>query len=619
MAEHAPVKPLHPVSQNQLSKYAAVNESHEPEVYWQNQGLIKRCPVKEHRGSEAKKTKNMLAPNSRTNLNFSNSAADWDGQTLPSQTVADNAPVSTHSPDCTITFDLTGRILTWNAAAEQLLGYSAGEMVGQNISRLAVAGRGESLKRRKDGAEIGVQAKLAPVLDAEGGVCGTSATYTATSQKAGHPKVMLATAGAGGTVATVRLLKKRGFDVSVVSSERLGTAAWSNCATDAYQGPPESDGEGFLKWLMETGKANPGHVLLPTSDQTSWLYTVNAAELNQYYRTYQPPVATMSRILDKNLFGEAVIRAGLSILPNWEPKNMEELTAIAPTLPYPILIKPRTHVHRLRNDKGLVVHTKAEMIEKYAQYCDVESLRAADNPLLPDAGLPILQQFVDVSKEGVYSISGFIDRTGELFVSRRSVKVFQRSQPVGVGICFESRPAAPALSNGVRRLCRELGYFGLFEVEFIRFGDTWAAIDFNPRLFNQIGLDIRRGMPLPYFACLDALGEHEALRQAIAESEKFDQDAEAVFCDRFTFRSILVAKVLTGRISRTDLSYWRNWMKRHSTHAADFAMDADDQMPGLIHALSEIYLGLKAFPKFLRLTPKTSPELREPALSKVRS
>jgi hypothetical protein len=37
----------------------------------------------------------------------------------------------------------------------------------------------------------------------------------------------------------------------------------------------------------------------------------------------------------------------------------------------------------------------------------------------------------------------------------------------------------------------------MFEIEFLRFQEGWAPIDFNGRLFNQIGLDIRRGMPLP--------------------------------------------------------------------------------------------------------------------------
>jgi hypothetical protein len=93
-----------------------------------------------------------------------------------------------------------------------------------------------------------------------------------------------------------------------------------------------------------------------------------------------------------------------------------------------------------------------------------------------------------------------------------------------------------------------------------------------------------------------------------------------VFCDRFTFRSILVAKTLTGRITRSELAYWRNWIKRHASHAADFALDPHDRTPGVIHALSEICLGLKAFPKFLRLTPKTTPDVRPSfSNSKVRS
>ena len=34
-----------------------------------------------------------------------------------------------------------------------------------------------------------------------------------------------------------------------------------------------------------------------------------------------------------------------------------------------------------------------------------------------------------------------------------------------------------------------------------------GVIDFNPRMFSQVGMDIRRGMPLPLLACLDAVGD----------------------------------------------------------------------------------------------------------------
>jgi hypothetical protein len=77
--------------------------------------------------------------------------------------------------------------------------------------------------------------------------------------------------------------------------------------------------------------------------------------------------------------------------------------------------------------------------------------------VIPEAPGPILQQFVRVGREGVCSVTGFIDRTGELFVTRRSKKVLQRSQPAGVGVCFESLPPDSGMSDAVRRLCRGLG------------------------------------------------------------------------------------------------------------------------------------------------------------------
>jgi D-aspartate ligase len=421
------------------------------------------------------------------------------------------------------------------------------------------------------------------------------------------PTVLLASASSGGTIAAARHLGANGYDVRVVSSHRLGAAAWSRHTTRAYSAPPESESERFLERLLAIGANDPGQILLPTSDETAWLYTLNAAELGRYFRAAQPSTAVLLKILDKKLFADAAISAGLAVLPSWDPRNIDDVEALAPTLPYPILIKPRTHVHRLRNDKGVVAYSAGELIDQYQPFVDREQARAANDPLLRDANLPILQQFVRVGSEGVHSVTGFIDRTGELFVTRCATKVFQRSQPVGVGVCFESLPPAPALSDAVRRLCRELGYFGVFEVEFLWFDGRWAAIDFNPRLYNQIGMDIRRGMPLPLLACLDAAGETASLREAVAKAQT-EIDAETVFCDRFTLRAILFAQTMTARISDKDRAYWRGWTKQHAAHAVDFAADDDDPRPGGIHALLEIYLGIKSFPRFLRSTPRVSPK-----------
>jgi D-aspartate ligase len=428
--------------------------------------------------------------------------------------------------------------------------------------------------------------------------------------------VLLTSASSGGTIAAVRNLAANGIEVGIVSSERLCAAAWSRCVSRTYLAPPETESRAFLDRLLVIGAADNGQILLPTSDKTAWLYTVNAAQLEHRFHVYQPSITSMRRILDKELFADAATRAGLDVVPGWYPRNIDDLAALAPNLPYPILIKPRTHIHRLGKHKGVIVRSSSELLQQYRQFIIREKAEASYDPLMPDADLPILQQFVSATSEGVHSITGFIDRTGDLFVTRHSTKVFQRSPPLGIGICFESRSAAPLLSDAIRRLCREIGYFGIFEVEFIWFDGRWTAIDFNPRLFHQVGMDIARGMPLPLLACLDAAGETAALRDAVAKAKAVDEDEKVFLCDRFLLRVMLFALTVTSRLSPTDRTYWIGWRTRNAGCTIDIAADKKDPIPGIIHVLSEIYEGLKVLPRFLRSKP---PQVDTPICNKEKS
>ena len=427
--------------------------------------------------------------------------------------------------------------------------------------------------------------------------------------------MLLASASFGGTIAAVRHLARHNIDVGVLSSHRLDAAAWSRHVARVHSAPPESEALRFLERLVAIGAADPGQILLPTSDETAWMYTENAELLARYFCMYQPSITTLQRILDKKLFADAAINSGLAVLPSWYPRDMAHVAELAPTLPYPVLIKPRTHVHRVRQDKGVVAGSSCELLSKYQLFLDRERGGAAAPPLT-DARLPILQQFVRVGSEGVHSVTGFIDRTGELFVARSATKVLQRSQPAGVGLCFESLPPVPALSDAVRRLCRDLEYFGIFEVEFLWFDGRWAIIDFNPRLFNQIGMDIRRGMPLPLFACLDASGDTASLREAVGKAQAQDNE-RVVFCDGFALRAILFAQIVTGRISHKDWAYWRAWIRKHAADAVDFAADDGDPIPWVVHALSEIYLGVKAMPQFMRSTARDSSLTPRPVIQEL--
>ena len=334
----------------------------------------------------------------------------------------------------------------------------------------------------------------------------------------------------------MRNFGRQGISTHVVSSTRLGAAAWSRYAIRSYSAPSEIESEEFIARLLAIGKNNPGLVLLPTSDQTAWIYTANADALAQHFCMYQPSLETIRHILDKKLLAGAALQAGLEVLPSWDPEDSGALLKLVKSLPYPILIKPRTHVQRVRNDKGVVVETPAELLKQYKNLLNRERYHSTSSTQAINFHRPFLQQFAVDGSQAVQSITGFIDRTGEHFVTRRSVKIFQRSQPVGVGVCHESLPPSPGLSKLTRDLCRELNYFGVFEAEFIWFNGRWALIDFNPRFYNQTGLDIFRGMPLPLLACISGChgSGNGPQRRPRWPTRKLKMTHTAVFCDRFT-------------------------------------------------------------------------------------
>jgi PAS domain S-box-containing protein len=97
------------------------------------------------------------------------------------------------SSDVIISKSLDGTVLSWNAAAERLFGYTADEMVGQSVRRLIpvelqgeedeilarisrgeIVGKFETLRRHKDGHTVPIALTVSPIRGPDGAIVGAS-------------------------------------------------------------------------------------------------------------------------------------------------------------------------------------------------------------------------------------------------------------------------------------------------------------------------------------------------------------------------------------------------------------------------------------------------------------
>ena len=143
-----------------------------------------------------------------------------------------------------------------------------------------------------------------------------------------------------------------------------------------------------------------------------------------YFRMYQPSPSTIDCILDKKLLAATASRAGVAVLPSWDPEGPDNLKALTPTLPYPILIKPRNMLTVFGTTRELLSSPRKELIQQYQQFIDREEIPTTH---LTKVRRPILQQFVRVGEEGVLSVTGSADKAGKHFVTRHATKIFQLS------------------------------------------------------------------------------------------------------------------------------------------------------------------------------------------------
>lgn len=389
-----------------------------------------------------------------------------------------------------------------------------------------------------------------------------------------------------GTLATARCLASHGVEVHVADASRWSRTAASRAVTARHTTPPLDDVPRFLEWLVGFGRAHPGTVLFPANDDLAFVFARHKAELAAHFRLYLPDVGTIFRILDKQRLNEACERVGIDIPRTLYPRGEEELRAMVDALgDRPFLLKPKTQVQLKSGIKAAELRPELDPVAAFRRF-------VRDNPygreLLahdPEVCWPMLQEFLPNAAAGIYSLAGFIDREHDVPLARASKKILQRPRKLGIGLCFESAPVSEELRRAVGALCRELGYYGPFELEFVAHEGRMLLIDFNPRIYSQIAFEIARALPSPWMQYLAACDRHGELEGEWRSAAAWSGERDWGYTHG-TLLSLVVGTQLVERATkRLADEDWDGWARRHRGRLVDAVREGGDVGPVVVDAV----------------------------------
>jgi D-aspartate ligase len=397
------------------------------------------------------------------------------------------------------------------------------------------------------------------------------------------PPALLTMANYNGTLAAVRALGRSGVRVTTADPNRLAVSKWSRHTTTRVRCPHVRDANRFIAWLLEFGRRYGEHVLLPTNDDTAWLYALHREALSRYFYLPSASIEPIYRLLNKRTLYEEARGVGLNVPRTWFPESPDDLARCGLEANFPVIVKPRTQVMFHTQSKGTVVELAEELAPRYAAFSQethAHALLAID----PSAGRPMVQEYFPHAAKGIYNISGFV-HGGRITGARGARKLLQQPRQLGVGVCFEEAQVASDLTAGLERLVARVGYSGVFEAEFILSANDAFLIDFNPRFYNQMAFDIDRGLSLPTLAYLEALGDDSVVDEACESLDHQDEQNSRVFIDPLTLHTLLVAQRLSGALSAADQRYWKDWCEHHRGTSTFAVRDKSDKVPALLAAM----------------------------------
>ncbi|MET9252389.1 ATP-grasp domain-containing protein [Streptomyces sp. NPDC003717] len=307
-----------------------------------------------------------------------------------------------------------------------------------------------------------------------------------------------------GTLGAVRSLGRAGVEVHVVAECADSPVGASRYVSAPHSPPPPGASADEVAAVLRRVAARVGRpaVLIPMDDACALAAARLRAELAPAYLLPDMPDALAEQVADKAELASLCRALEVPHPETLVPDGPGEAARAAWRLGLPVVAK-WSRPWRLPAGSGL----RSTVVLRSAQEARELYLRAEE------AGSRLLlQAFLPPGPDRDWFFHGYADRAGAVRAGGPGRKT--RSRPRGAGLTAVGRwTPNPRVRTLAERITAELGYRGIFDLDFRRCGTTgdYHLLDFNPRpgaqfrLFTDTaGLDVVRalhldltGRPLP--------------------------------------------------------------------------------------------------------------------------
>lgn len=413
--------------------------------------------------------------------------------------------------------------------------------------------------------------------------------------------ILLGNANYYGTLAAVRSLGRAGIKVVTVDPSRICHGRFSRYSSQHLTCPAFEELRVWAEWLSQKARVGPRRAIYATSDAVSFALARYRDELSAGLDLYQPRLETIMSILDKGLLMQNAQAVGIETPPTWFPQNSAEAGKMAKDAGATILIKPRSQLAQRTKTKGTMIESRGQRVQSiFDSYMKDQSTNSEFAKQCSASMAPLLQPYYPEAVENVYSLCGFREKIGGAVIMRAARKIVQQPRNIGVGLCFEPALVDPHLADQAKRLCERIGYYGVFEIEFLLVEGKAKLIDFNGRLYNQIAFDIHRGMELPTLAYAAATKNQAEVTRLMAHGNSGDHEHAAGFCNHFVLATLVKMQRILRKMSRKEAAHWLNWSRGSHGAIVDPVKDPTDPLPAFVDVARYLSRALKHPRAFVR-------------------